>query len=362
VRNGSQLRAGDWVEVRSKAEVLATLDKTGRLEGLPFMPEMFEFCGRRLRVLKRAHKTCDPPNGIDGRRMFRTVHLEDVRCTGDAHGGCEARCLVFWKEAWLNKTGTNAESRVGTSRQWLVNDSRFEPRLACAEEDVVAGVRWSGAKSSSDEPVFICQSTQLSAASFPLPWWDLRQYVEDYTSGNASLSELGASFLLFWYGQLVSAGFGVGSALRWVYDTAQRLRGGTAYPWRFGKIPKGVRTPSATLDLKPGELVRVRSYSEILSTLNEEGRNRGMWFDAEMVPYCGGTYRVLARVSHFINEKTGKMLHVENDCIVLEKVVCRACYARHRRFCPRSIFAYWREIWLERIEPDTTGPPQSNSY
>jgi hypothetical protein len=36
------LRAGDWAEVRSKAEVLQTLDKSGRLEGLPFMPQMFE--------------------------------------------------------------------------------------------------------------------------------------------------------------------------------------------------------------------------------------------------------------------------------------------------------------------------------
>jgi hypothetical protein len=32
------LRAGDWVEVRSKQEILRTLDKGGRLEGLPFMP------------------------------------------------------------------------------------------------------------------------------------------------------------------------------------------------------------------------------------------------------------------------------------------------------------------------------------
>lgn len=33
------------VEVRSKEEILKTLDRKGQLNGLPFMPQMFEFCG-----------------------------------------------------------------------------------------------------------------------------------------------------------------------------------------------------------------------------------------------------------------------------------------------------------------------------
>jgi hypothetical protein len=41
-------------------------------------------------------------------------------------------------------------------------------------------------------------------------------------------------------------------------------------------------------------------------------------------------------------------MQMKNDCIVLDGVVCRACYAKNRRFCPRSIYPYWREIWLER--------------
>src|SRR3954470_14196478 len=95
------LRAGELVEIRSKEEILATLDSQAQLDGLPFMPEMFAYCGKRLRVFKRAHKTCDPPNGMQGRRMERAVHLEDIRCDGAGHGGCQAGCLIFWKEAWL---------------------------------------------------------------------------------------------------------------------------------------------------------------------------------------------------------------------------------------------------------------------
>lgn len=40
----STISAGEWVEVRSKEEILRTLDSKGQLEGLPFMPEMFEAC------------------------------------------------------------------------------------------------------------------------------------------------------------------------------------------------------------------------------------------------------------------------------------------------------------------------------
>lgn len=55
----SGLRVGDLVEVRSAEEILATLDESGELENLPFMPEMLRFCGRRLTVHKVAHKLCD---------------------------------------------------------------------------------------------------------------------------------------------------------------------------------------------------------------------------------------------------------------------------------------------------------------
>ena len=38
---GRKLIAGEWVEVRSKEEILRTLDGNGQLDGMPFMPEMF---------------------------------------------------------------------------------------------------------------------------------------------------------------------------------------------------------------------------------------------------------------------------------------------------------------------------------
>src|SRR5579863_1131983 len=100
-----RLRTGEWVEVRSREEILSTLDGRGRLEDMPFMPEMFQYCGSRFRVFKRAHKTCDTVNRTGGRRVRSAVHLDGVRCDGGGHGGCQAACLIFWKEAWLKRVG-----------------------------------------------------------------------------------------------------------------------------------------------------------------------------------------------------------------------------------------------------------------
>ena len=72
--------AGDWVEVRSKEEILSTLDKSGCLDALPLMPQMLAYCGRRFKVLSRAYKTCDTVSGhYAGRSLPDGIHL-DLRC------------------------------------------------------------------------------------------------------------------------------------------------------------------------------------------------------------------------------------------------------------------------------------------
>jgi hypothetical protein len=93
----------------------------------------------------------------------------------------------------------------------------------------------------------------------------------------------------------------------------------------------------------------VRSYAEILDTLDGDWKNRGMYFDGECVPFCDGRYDVLHRVEKIIDEKTGRMLRLKSDAIVLKDVACGARYSKCRRFCPRAIYPYWREIWLERV-------------
>ena len=143
--------------------------------------------------------------------------------------------------------------------------------------------------------------------------------------------------------------------LRLLYDISQRFLGGVPFPRRTGKIPLGIKTPTICLNLQPGEWVRVKSYKEILATLDTNSKNRGLYFDAEMVPYCGRTFRVLRLVNRILDEKTGRMTEFKNPCIMLEGVVCESRYSECRLFCPRAIYSYWRDIWLERVsEPSST--------
>ena len=115
--------------------------------------------------------------------------------------------------------------------------------------------------------------------------------------------------------------------------------------------PGGAAARRPALGLQPGELVRVKSKDEIAATLGPDGRNRGLTFDREMLPYCGGTYRVRQRVRRFIDESRAQMVELKTDAVTLDDVVCSGERSMIRWFCPRGIYPYWRESWLERIEP-----------
>jgi len=333
------LKAGEWIEVRSKDEILKTLDKNGQFEGLPFMPQMFNYCGKRFRVFKRAHKTCDTVYPVRGRRLESAVHLE-TRCDGQAYGGCQAGCLIFWKEAWLKRVG-GAESAPAPA---LPTEAATR-----TEQDVWSGTRAPG-QANVPDPIYVCQATRLPEFTQSLHWWDIRQYIEDYSSGNTGLWRIIRGFIYAAYYNVSQSGLKLGRPMRWLYDRFQTVRGGSPFPRRQGLIPRGERTPAGALNLQPGELVRVKSYKEILATLDKDNKNRGLYFDAEAVPFCGGTYRVLSRVSRILDEKTGKLIKLKNESIILEGVYCQARYSDCRLFCPRSIYSYWREIWLERVE------------
>jgi hypothetical protein len=351
-RRSAEFHAGEEVEVRSKEEILATLDERGELDGLPFMPQMFQYCGKRLRVFKRAHKTCDTVNLTGGRRMTDAVHLEEVRCDGQAHGGCDAACLIFWKAEWLKRLdGATSADRVPAPR------AGDRP---CTEGDVLRAVRARDPGDESD-PTYSCQATALPRATTLLPWWDVRQYLEDYTSGNASIEELLGSAAYAAYYRFVellhrSPIKGAGALVR-LYDRVQALRKAPPFPRKRGVIPAGEKTPVRPLDLQPGEWVRVKSHEAILQTLDTNNKNRGLYFDAEEVPFCGGTYRVRSLVKQIIDEQTGKMRPIKGNNVILENVWCQARYSDKRMLCPRAIYPIWRETWLERVAPGPASPP-----
>jgi hypothetical protein len=334
------LKAGDWVEVRSPGEILATLDEKGRLENLPFMPEMFQYCGRKLRVFKRADKTCDNIVGWSIRRMTNSVHLETSRCDGTGHGGCEAGCLIFWKEAWLKRAGPGSASSANSQPPEGIASPRTA--LRCTTESLASGSQTTDA---DGEIVYSCQATELRNYTSYMRWWDPRQYVRDVFSGNLASGLADNS-----RGQraldIVLAMMRLLRALTiTVFNRSQEKHRRPLYPFVAGTLEK---TSVEKLNLQAGELAQVRPRDEILATLDNRNRNRGLLFDSEMLPYCGGIYKVLRRVHHIVDEKTGRMMNMKHPCIVLEGVVCQSDF---HRLCPRAIYSYWREGWLRRVAP-----------
>jgi hypothetical protein len=120
-----KLKAREWVEVRSREEILGTLDERGRFENVPFMPEMLEYCGERMQVASSAHKTCDPAhNPWTIRRVTNAVHLEGARCDGEGHGGCQAGCLIFWKRFRFVRE-LDPGSQGGEAKQRSVHGGKY---------------------------------------------------------------------------------------------------------------------------------------------------------------------------------------------------------------------------------------------
>jgi hypothetical protein len=291
------------------------------------MPEMLPYCGRRFRVYKSAHKTCDTINTGRARRIADAVHLEGLRCDGKAHGGCEARCLLFWKSAWLERVPGPAEEARAAATGTATGRVNDLLQLHTTRPDGPGG---------AGEVAYRCQATELVRASAPLRWWDPRQYVADLATRNIRLRDL------LRYGALA------------VYNVFMRLH------WRLRPYPRivglaGAKTPGEALDLQAGEYVQVRPRHEVMRTLNEHGRNRGLSFDVEMVRYCGKTFRVLGRVTKLIDEKTGRMMSLSRRaCLILDGAICSGLVSRNRMFCPRAIYPYWHEVWLRRVPAPET--------
>ena len=298
------LARGDQVRVKSAAEILATLDADGALDGLPFMPEMLAFCGSTLTVHRRAEMTCVEGQGL--RSMRDTVLLEAARCDGAAHDGCQRGCLMFWKEAWLAPAGAPRRPHA-------------DAQAAIAALPVRDGER------------YLCQSTALAAATGRLSKWNFGHLFGDVRRG-----------------ELTRAGL-ISFMARVVVNRARRLAGLPELDVLKGVAVKPSR---GDLGLRPGEWVRVKPVEALRQFVTPDSRNAGMTFEPEMTRYAGELHQVDFPVERIIHEETGRMVTL-GQTVALKGVTCEG---RCTRNCPRANPLYWRESWLERAEAET--PPQ----
>ena len=319
VGNERALRPGDLVEVRPAAEILATLDEDGRLEAVPFMPEMLQYAGRRFTVDRRVEKICDTITQTGSRRLEGTVYLEDLRCDGSGHDGCQAGCRIYWKEAWLRRVANGSAPSVDDELDGGPELDRLTRR----------GARTLRVLDGATEEVWRCQATEALVATEALKTSNPAQYWRELRSGNVGP--------LHFLRAIVYGAF---------FEVAVR----SGLKRRMPLIGNGETPDRPPLGLAPGDVVRVRSPDEIVATLDSRGLNRGLSFDREMLPHCGRTYRVQARVRRIVDDRTGRVIEISRDCIILEGVTCSGERTVGCWFCPRAIYSYWREAWLERVE------------
>ena len=254
-------RNGDLVTVRPFEEILATLDCEGKLDGLPFMSEMLRYCGRDFRVRRPVRRTC--VEGVSTLRQLSDAYfLVGLRCDGSAHEGCQRGCQLFWKGAWLKPAG---------------DEPNFAGCTAAAEGDsslvaLSCPSNWNTPLPSKKGDRFYCQSTELAQATSELPPGRIRHYLEDLRTGDLGLTRVLLAC------RLAAANFLCRKLFKRPY-------------WRR---PTGRcrTTQNPPLGLEPGDLVEVRSAAEIRTTLDAQGCNRGLTFEAEMLRHCGRRYRV----------------------------------------------------------------------
>jgi len=303
------IRVGDHVRVLQPAMILATLDRHGTLEGLPFMPEMIPYCGRRFRVSYRVEKTCVACTLGDGRaetqlRGFAdgdVLFLERLRCSGSAHDGCGRACMLFWKASWLEGASADVED--------------------CPVEAAEADELRCHLKTISSNGAYFCQSTGLAKATGQLSILDrvVRLCREAWVDHLSCRAVVGSILLPIWRRLTLN----------------RRLTGSRR------------TTPQEALSLAAGDEVEVKPFAEILKTLDARGANKGLQFVGDMRRMCGTRLRVRSRLDRMILEDSGRIVETKNT-VILDGATCS--YSRRFAGCPRLEFHYWREIWLKRVE------------
>jgi len=184
---------------------------------------------------------------------------------------------------------------------------------------------------SDSSRTYVCQMTELWEASRPMSSFDLRQDLRPLFWGNVGIR----AYLI--------------AILTRIFNEVQGLRGGARYPYMLeGKVAG--ETPTANIGFKTNQTVVVQNKDKIAKTLIR-GRNKGLWFDQEMVRFCGQSAVVRKRVDRIIHESTRKMVVMKTPCVTLENVVATGEFLR---LCPQHEYIFWREIWLDSPDQDSS--------
>jgi hypothetical protein len=119
------------------------------------------------------------------------------------------------------------------------------------------------------------------------------------------------------------------------------------------KTPDGIgklrQNQPFSINLKPGDVVKIRSKGEIQKTLDNDNRFEGCLFMEEMWQYCDTKQKVLKKVEYILDENKGKFFKVKN-VFFLEGLYCSGKLFSLKKECNRSCLFFWKQEWIEKIE------------
>ena len=176
------------------------------------------------------------------------------------------------------------------------------------------------------------ESKEISMTTIPMPCQndDVQAYSKSYPR-------------IFFFLQRVRD-YGLWGTVRWIL-TKVGLGKKNCPEETDGKLPV---TWSENLNLQPGDLVEVRSASEIRATLDEKGKYKGLVLMDGMLDLAGKRFRVYKRLERILIENTGEIRKVKNT-VLLDGAICDGFSGA----CHKSCYFYWREVWLRKVESDS---------
>jgi hypothetical protein len=105
------LKAGEWVEVKSRDEIMSTITRNGFNRGMRYDMEMLKYSGKRYRVQMRVDRLLSEQNGKLLVMKSPCIQLEDVYCRAECTPkriGCPRASNTYWREIWLRRVDVSA--------------------------------------------------------------------------------------------------------------------------------------------------------------------------------------------------------------------------------------------------------------
>ena len=100
---------------------------------------------------------------------------------------------------------------------------------------------------------------------------------------------------------------------------------------------------------REGDVVRVRSKSDVLSSVDTPNKFLESLFVDQILDYCGKQFKVYKILYHYFDEHKYRMFKVIEPLYMLDGLIC---YGEDEMFevkCNRSCYLFLHETWLEKV-------------